>query len=138
MCHHRPVCGRDVAVRERFVPEREHGWRVARAGETAHRACIARVEGLLQCLAARAAFYRQFDRGVVDLEIARALGVEPGKFRDELAQLVRAQAGADDRAVQMGVEIDEARTLPRAGEFGLRRAAAVCARPDAQRGLFGR
>ena len=94
----------------------------------------------LPCVAIGAAMLlwngRALDALTLGEDAARALGVERSVFRDQLAQLVRAQASADDGAVQMRIEFRQPRALPRTGELGLRGTAAVGAREGALRGFL--
>lgn len=101
MRHQRPVRRRNIAVLERVFPERQQGFRIFCHVEAAHGARMTRIERLLQCLGARAALYGEFHCGLMNLQIRRVLPVEIRKLRHEFSKLVRAQACADDRAMQM-------------------------------------
>src|SRR5690349_3536632 len=78
----------------------------------------------MQRLAAGAAFDREFDGRVMNFEVGGALTVEVGELRHELAQFMRAQTRADDRAMQVRIEFREPRASLEIGELRFRRRAA--------------
>ncbi len=101
--HQRPVGAGDVALRPGLPPCGVQARFALHRAEGAHSARVTLVERLVQRLGNVAVQAGLADRQMMDFEVAQALDHHVPAH--QLAQLARAQAGADDRAMQVAFHL---------------------------------
>ena len=112
MGQRRPVGAGDVAAFRRLLPQMANVAGAAGAFELADRQTMTAIEGLVQQLGALLVFTGDQHGAGMDIVLAGLERLLAADLDQHAAQFAGRQAGADDRAMQIGAKFPQFRSLP--------------------------
>lgn len=122
---HRPICARDIALPQGFLPKLKQPGRIPCFGVTGNCSAMAAVERLLEEPGTLFSAARQHHPEAVQIMIGGSGRTFDCDLLQDLAKLGRRKASAYNRTMQVGAELPDARAADALHREGIRLANGI-------------